>query len=65
MTHLDRDPSPWHIIIQHELERARLHLIDKPELSEPWRRRARLTLELLALVQQQQEEQHRQGRSAA
>lgn len=51
-----RDPSPWHDL-QRELEEVLLRLIDAPELDEPWRRRARLTAQLLALARQEGAEQ--------
>jgi hypothetical protein len=37
--------------LRRELEGVRARLIDAPELNEPWRRRARLVVELLAFAQ--------------
>jgi hypothetical protein len=52
----DRELRQLHAL-QRALAGARARLTDAPELSEPWRRKARLVLELTELARQ--EEAHR------
>ena len=54
------DPDLRHLhALQRELANIRARLIDAPELSEAWRRKARLALGLLELARQEAERPQR------